>query len=374
MIVTWLAIVSLTFAFNAGNFLSQPATARAVGDLTVDWGVPEGDPIFVIENAAPGDVQSRDVVITNSASTIRPVGVRGVLVSESGNLSTVLDLAVSLEGVDLYGGGSTTGAKTLAEFIAESAGLDGVPLDNINPGETKILTFTVTFVKDAGNEFQNTNAVFDLKIGIAIAIPDECRHIAFDGDPIFGTEGDDIINGTNVNNLIYGFEGNDYINGGNGDDCLVGGLGNDTVFGSNGDDVIFGNEGDDFLHGGNGHDVIFGNEGNDEIYGGNGDDFINTGSGNDKVNAGNGDDTVLAGEGNDVVDGGNGDDRIFGGPGNDILDGNNGHDYIEGNEGDDVMYGGNGHDTLLGGPGFDTADGQLGTDTCEAEVRQNCQL
>src|SRR3989344_1420376 len=73
---------------------NQPSTVRAVGDLSIDWGVPSGNPIFVVTNMAPGDMEQKDVAVTNGATSIRPVGVRGVETSETGDLSEVLDLVI----------------------------------------------------------------------------------------------------------------------------------------------------------------------------------------------------------------------------------------------------------------------------------------
>src|SRR4030042_3147465 len=92
---------------------AHPSTVRAVGDLNVDWGVPDGEPIFVVQKALPGDIETRSVLVTNGGTVIRPVGVRGVKTSETGSLATVLDFVVSENGTDLYGGKSSHGPKKL---------------------------------------------------------------------------------------------------------------------------------------------------------------------------------------------------------------------------------------------------------------------
>jgi predicted extracellular nuclease len=83
--------------------------------------------------------------------------------------------------------------------------------------------------------------------------------------------------------------------------------------------TIVGTEGDDVLVGTNGRDVIAGLGGDDVIRGGNGEDVICGGLGNDRISGDNGDDVLLGGFGDDVIDGGNGDDRLIGGPGTDVL-------------------------------------------------------
>ena len=45
-----LLIISSFLLVHSGILNRVSSTARAVGDLSVDWGVPEGDPIFVVNN------------------------------------------------------------------------------------------------------------------------------------------------------------------------------------------------------------------------------------------------------------------------------------------------------------------------------------
>ena len=362
-----LAIIAGAIGLNGGfKFASKTSTVEAVGDLRVDWGVPhEGDPIFKIFDMAPGQSETKEVHIINDASTVRPIGVRGIKTEEVGGLSEKLNIVISKNGTDLY-------TNTLAKFFEESAGPDGIKLFNANHG-TENLIFQVSFDSSADNNYQNTRVIFDLKIGIAVTIPKECLTIKFSGDPIFGTEGNDNIRGTNGNDLIYGFEGDDTIESSNGDDCVVGGLGDDNINNSNGNDVIYGEGGNDTLNGSNGNDIIYGGPGDDKINGSNGEDVIYGEGGNNTIYAGNGDDVVYGGPGNDYIDGGNGDDKLFGNEGNDTIYGRNGNDIIEGNDGDDNMYGVNGDDKILGGAGYDTADGGLNTDTCIAEKKTSCE-
>jgi len=285
------SVLVLVFAFTQtsilGNFMRNNSTARAVGDLNVDWGVPDGQPIFEVPNFLPGDSETETVQIINGASTIRSVGVRGEWVSELKDLADVLDFRISEGGTDLYGG--TTGIKTLTNFFAESSGPDGIELFSVGPGETRTIDFTVSFPESAGDEFQNARIVFDIIIGIAIDIPDVCESITFPNNPIFGTEKRDVLNGTDGNDLIIAFEGDDVVNAKAGDDCILGGADNDIIHGQNGNDIIFGDEGNDRLWGDNGKDKIYGGSGNDRIEANNDDDFADGGAGDD-----------------DVVDGGNG--------------------------------------------------------------------
>src|SRR3989344_3693384 len=172
-------------------FFNSP-TAQAVGDLSVDWGVLEGNPIFVVSNMVPGDDESRSVTVNNDAASSRPVSVRGIKTSESGILASAFSFVISEGGADIYGGTSLTGPKTLQDFFTESAAIDGIFLSNLASGASTIYTFTATFNTQSGNDF------------------------------------------------IIALEENDIIVSGDGDDCIVGGTGNDSILAGNGNDIIAG--------------------------------------------------------------------------------------------------------------------------------------
>ncbi len=317
-------IIGAVVYFHGGiSSLFQSPTAYAVGDLTVNWGVPEGNPIFTVVNFAPGQSESRTVQVTNGAPTSRPVGVRGILTSDPNNLSSTLDIVISEGLINRYAG-------TLAQFMLDSTSPDGISLSLLASGATTTYTFKVTFKPSSGNAFQNANVVFDLKIGISIPIPAAC------GDPsqytktIFGTAGNDKINGGNGNDLIFGLEGNDTIDGGNGKDCIVTGNGNNHV------------------NGGNQNDVIVAGNGNNTIDGGNGSDTIKVGNGINNILGGNDTDQITAGNGNNTIDGGNGNDAITTGTGTNKIKGGNGNDTIT-TSATSTVDGGNGTDTCIGG-------------------------
>lgn len=343
-------LISGLVYFSGGiNSFLKPSTTYAVGDLTVNWGVPEGDPIFVVSNFAPGETETQSVDVQNDAATDREVGIRGIQTALTDSFADVLEVTISEGGTDLYG------PKTLAEFFADSTLPNFVPLSTLGSSASTTYDITVKFSESAGNEFQNQNVVFDLEIGIDTLVPAECQNITFTGQTIFGTSGNDRINGTTGNDLIFGLEGNDRIFGFGGNDCIVGGLGNDELRGETGNDVLSGDEGNDLLIGAVGNDTIFGGDGDDNIRGENNNDIINAGIGDDRVT------------------GGNGDDVISGGPGTDNLKGENGTDQVGGDLGDDTLDGGAGNDSLIGGSESDSANGQAGTDSCDAETEIRCE-
>jgi Ca2+-binding RTX toxin-like protein len=119
----------------------------------------------------------------------------------------------------------------------------------------------------------------------------------------------------------------------------------DRLFGTPGNDIVDGNRGNDQLCGRAGDDRLEGDRGNDALAGGRGDDVLLAGEGNDWAFGGEGDDVILLGAG---------DDRAFGNGGDDALLGEAGNDWLRGDRGDDTLAGGTGGDKLTGGSGSDT--------------------
>lgn len=354
LVISLIFLIGVLISDNSFSKIFKSSTAFAIGDLTVNWGVPEGNPIFVVSNIVPGGTESRTVQVSNGGISTRLVGVRGIEASDSGNLSDVMEITITEGVTDLYGG--TTGVKTLTQFFSDSGNINGIALSNLAPGGNTSYVFKVKFKESAGNEYQGKTIVFDLKIGITVNIPAECSGITFSGSPIFGTSNSETIRGTNKNDLIFAFEGNDKVFGLSGKDCIVGGAGNDE------------------LRGELGEDFIFGNEGNDLLIGANGKDFISGGIGNDQIKGETGEDTLYGEGGDDDIKGGSGNDLINGGEGNDLLNGEAGSDEVLGEAGNDDMKGGSGGDDLIGGADTDKANGEAGKDSCIAEIEISCEI
>lgn len=81
---------------------------------------------------------------------------------------------------------------------------------------------------------------------------------------IKGTPGNDVLRGTNKDDVICGLGGNDTIYGRGGHDIVLGGAGNDRLFGGSGHDTLLGGNGNDALIGGSGTNVLLGGAGNDK--------------------------------------------------------------------------------------------------------------
>ncbi len=342
---------------NAVDGFKPIETAYAIGGLSVNWGVPEGDPIFTISGAAPGQDEARSVLVTNGDVVSLPVAIKGKNLTSSGGLENVLDLKISKGGIDIYGGASPTGPKTLAQFMADSLNPDGISLSTIGAGLNQTYDITVTFLVSAGNEYQSTDVEFDLVIGILTDIPSECSFIDMTGKfPIFGTGASEKIKGTTGDDVIFGLGGNDKIYAKGGRDCVIGGAGDDQIHGETGNDVLFGNEDQDKIDAGTGDDIVIGGVGNDNVDGESGDDMVSGDGGDDKVDGGSGRDILHGGDGADDMDGGSGNDDVYGDNQADLLDG------------------GAGNDLLVGGADSDKLNGQAGRDTCTGEIKKNCEL
>jgi len=346
IIIIFVGIIYL----KQNNFFKSP-TAYAVGDLTVNWGVTPGLPIFTITNAAPGFSQTKTVQITNGATTVRPLGIKAQQASSNpSNFPIVLKVKITEGATVLY-------EKTLQQFYLESVSPNGVPLGNINSGATRSINILITFDIDAGNEFQNASAVFNLIIGLVSDIPAACSNMTFNGPTIFGTQGGDKITATSKNEMIILFEGNDRVDASSGNDCIIGLSGIKEISAGSGNDVISTGDGNNKLNGESGNDVIFSGNGNNNVTGGAGEDLITLGNGTNKVEAESGDDIVIVGTGNNNITSGAGNDKVTAGGGNNKIDGESGNDNLNN-----------------GNASTGTVNGSSGKDTCVGLVKTLCEL
>jgi Ca2+-binding RTX toxin-like protein len=232
------------------------------------------------------------------------------------------------------------------------------------------------------------------------------------------TEGNTNGTGNTDNNLIVGSDGDNILDGKAGADTLRGGKGNDTyiVDGTDTVDEETGGDGEDtikiaatFVLGaiagienltltgsgafnGTGTGVankITGNSGANKLTGDAGNDTLDGGSGNDTMIGGADNDTYVVNSAKDKVDEtGGGIDTVqatiaidltladYDGIENVALTGTAGlkatgdeqDNRLEGNDGANLLIGGVGLDTLIGGKGNDTLDGDSGADDVDSLV------
>jgi Ca2+-binding RTX toxin-like protein len=193
-------------------------------------------------------------------------------------------------------------------------------------------------------------------------------------DTVYGTPGDDIIDGGRGNDKVYGLGGNDIVCGGLNNDKVFGGKGNDEVYGEEDNDYLVGGPGNDYMLGAAGLDRLIGYGKSHGVYTDDGVDFMEGSYLSDVLVAG-GFDTMYGGADDDVLysktptsgaermDGGLNNDTITGSDAADkLLYGDTGDDTIHGGGGDDTIRGGNNDDTLFGDDGNDQLFGELGKD------------
>ena len=154
----------------------------------------------------------------------------------------------------------------------------------------------------------------------------------------FGSNGDDILVGSQFSDSLYGYSGNDSLDGKSGQDNLYGGLGNDTYLVDDELDAVFelANEGVDTVQSSVTY-TLTSNLENLTLTGLNGI----TGYGNSLDNliiANNHGNFLHGGAGNDVLIGGDGADTLIGGDGSDTLSGGLGNDYYYDDVGQDTYH------------------------------------
>lgn len=204
--------ISLIGYFAVTNKLFDPKTVKAFGELIVDFHVPISDPIFTVSNMSPGQSENKNIDVTNSGAVSRMVSVKGIRTGGIGadpKIETALDLIIKDGLTPIYGTGSPTGSKTVANFFSESSNPNGVQLNIINSGNSKTYNFKVTFPDSAGNEFQNKSVIFDLTFGVITSDNLVINEVYYLVDSTHGLDSPKDrgilgVNGNNVTVLIAG--------------------------------------------------------------------------------------------------------------------------------------------------------------------------
>ncbi|MEL7468831.1 MAG: M10 family metallopeptidase C-terminal domain-containing protein [Pseudomonadota bacterium] len=153
---------------------------------------------------------------------------------------------------------------------------------------------------------------------------------------ILGTDGAEILTGSQIGDEIIALGGNDQLLGEGGADTLIGGAGNDRYFVDNVADIVveLAGEGDDLVYA----EVDFTLSDNVEDARATGPSDVNL-TGNAEANwlTGNASSNVLSGgAGKDRLQGWEGSDTLIGDTGNDVLEGGTGSDVFVFNLGDGV--------------------------------------
>lgn len=190
-------------------FLASVSPSYAqTNSIEVDFGNPPVgtlDPIFTVQNMLPGDVEQREVQVTNVSDSDIPVILYSQKTSENlpnwpndpigDEFSSILEITIN-DGVnDIYGG--TSGAKSLQEFFNASA--EGMNLGTLTAGNDITYYIRVEFPHSAGNDYQMASVVFDLMFeqyhlgGIVI------NEVYYDPDSTHGSDCSSDICGGEIN-------------------------------------------------------------------------------------------------------------------------------------------------------------------------------
>jgi large repetitive protein len=241
----------------AGNVSHQSVTL-GIADVNE---APQTSPIALstVENAAilipvvpdyAYDVDANDVVTLSSVGPVK-------LSWAADSTSTALINPVTKQNVDL------SQLSTQVTISADGKTLTVNPaaeLDWATTGEKLLATFNYTVHDSHG--LTTTDSV---TLTIWGSTGDK-------GKNLIGGNGNDLLVGSNGENVLQGGNGNDTLTGGTATDALYGGNGDDKVSGGDGIDYLYGDSGNDVLDGGAAHDILSGGKGNDILTGGSGAD------------------------------------------------------------------------------------------------------
>jgi len=138
------------FAFGAAE------NARAVPNPP-PLEVISDDPIFSVQNAAPGERFEKPVTILNHGPDTEKFRFEIQNEKMSAELAEHLYFQIKDDaGVCLFGCDTAYSIKSLDK--------DEILIEKIKPHSTNVYTFILVFDANAGNEFQNLTTVFDIKL------------------------------------------------------------------------------------------------------------------------------------------------------------------------------------------------------------------
>lgn len=229
--------LGVEYASNAELFIFDDGVFDlATGDFT-----PSVD-----QNAAPEAVDDMSSADEDGETSGNLLGNDSDADGDPIEVTTVNGLPVGAPIQGLYGT-LTVAADGYYSYVA-----DGLAADRLADGTSgdDVFTYEVSDGEDS------STATLSITVS---AISDGLFRV--------GTDGDDVLPGGDLDDVIEGLGGNDRLLGGDGDDLLDGGTGNDRLNGGDDDDYLIGGEGDDNLFGNDGDDVLVGGNGNDLMVG-----------------------------------------------------------------------------------------------------------
>ncbi len=145
-----------------GLFAVPSAKATEVGELIIEWSIngsdwqPLSGRIFDEANFLPGDGVVRLIRATNNTAGTLKIGTKAVGYSTCSGICFADKLKLKI----------TESSNTLYEnSLTNFFGQEEVALSDVAPGGAAIYNFTITFLPDSNNDYQNTNVSFNLIVG-----------------------------------------------------------------------------------------------------------------------------------------------------------------------------------------------------------------
>ena len=196
----------------------------------------------------------------------------------------------------------------------------------------------------------------------ALFTPDAVNTVITWTATIFGSELNDTISTSGINDMIISGAGNDTITDIGGNHRINAGAGNDTITANGGNQIICAGEGNNTVTATGGSHRITSGAGDDTITAIGGNHTIDAGDGNNTITATGGSHVITSGSGNDTITATGGSSLIYGGAGNDTITANGGNEVVFGGAGNDTITTGAGNDRITGGAGADIMTGGAGAD------------
>ena len=144
-----ILILPIAVVTMAGSFAPH---AYAVTPLVVDF---DPDPLFDEANFLPLDETFGTVTVTNDSGTDQTILTEAINVSDDDNFGSLLHLTI-------VGSSGTLFDDSLADFFSTAG---EAPLGAILNGESKVFTYTVSFINSSDNSYQGKMLGFDICVG-----------------------------------------------------------------------------------------------------------------------------------------------------------------------------------------------------------------
>lgn len=140
--------------------------SHADEQLHISW--PEHGYIFRINNARPGDIISRTIVISNNNSKNMSYFFRVRITTDENRISKVLWVKLSQHNEVIFEGS----LKNLADKA------NGIPMEQLRDKNGESLTISIIFDHNAGNVFQRSAMSFSAEVGAlrAMLVQEERRN------------------------------------------------------------------------------------------------------------------------------------------------------------------------------------------------------